>query len=80
MAISVAQLQTWRDEAIAAKQTLLIGGGIRRVQGPSGEVEFTAADLSKLDVWIAQLGSWIASGGMPATGGGATYYPIRFTF
>lgn len=80
MAVTVSQLQVWLDEALAAKQKLLTGGGVRRVQGPSGEVEFTEANLDRLDAWIAKLQGYIAAGGMPTSTGGSTNRPIRFSF
>jgi hypothetical protein len=78
--VSVAQLQAWLDEALAAKQKLMIGGGVKRVQGPAGEVEFTAADVDRLDAWIQKLQGYIANGGMPAAGGLSANRPIRFSF
>jgi hypothetical protein len=80
MAITVNQMQTWLDEAIAAKQKLMTGDKVRRVQGPSGQVEFAQADLDRLDAWINQLRGWIANGGMPDAVSAGTHRPIRFVF
>jgi hypothetical protein len=80
MAVSVPQLEAWLTEALAAKQKLMIGGGVRRVQGPSGEVEFTEANMDRLDAWITKLQGWIANGGMPAAAGISSNRPIRFSF
>jgi hypothetical protein len=80
MATTVNQLQAWLDEAMAAKQKLMTGEKVRRVQGPSGEVEFAQADLDRLDAWINQLRSWIANGGIPDATSATTHRPIRFYF
>lgn len=80
MAVTVSQLQLWLDEAVTAKQKLLTGGGVRRVQGPAGEVEFTEANLDRLDAWISKLQGWIANGGMPTSAATSNNRPIRFSY
>lgn len=77
MAIPLATLQTWLDEAITAKHSLMTGQQVVRVGGPAGNVEFTAADSSRLDGWISTLQSWISGGAVNASTGPR---PIRFVF
>jgi hypothetical protein len=80
VATSVVQLQTWLDAAMAAKQELMTGQKVSRVQGPSGEVEFAQANLDRLDAWINQLRTWIAMGGIPEATSATTHRPIRVVF
>lgn len=77
MAIPLSTLQTWYDEALTAKQKLLIGGGVVRVSSPDGSVEFSQSDMGRLDAWINQLAAWIAAGGVTS---GSAYRPIYITF
>lgn len=77
MAISLATLQTWLDEAMAAKHALVTGQQVVRVGGPAGQVEFTASDASRLDAWISTLQGWITGDGVSSSTGPR---PIRFVF
>lgn len=77
MAIPLSTIQTWLDEAITAKHALMTGQQVVRVGGPSGNVEFTTADASRLDGWISTLQSWITGGGVSSSTGPR---PIRFVF
>lgn len=77
MATPVATLQQWLDEALAAKHALSMGKSVVRVGSPDGTVEFTAADHSRLDGWIATLQTWIANGEVSARSGAR---PIYFGF
>lgn len=77
MATSITTIQQWLDEALAAKHQLSCGKSVVRVGGPDGQVEFTAADHSRLDAWIGTLQRWIANGGMSTSLGPR---PVRFLF
>lgn len=77
MATSLATIQTWLDEALAAKHALMTGQKVVRVGGPSGNVEFTAADSSRLDAWISTLQRWTADGAVSSSTGPR---PIFFGF
>ncbi len=78
MAVALATLQTWLDEALAAKQKLVTGASVVRVGSPDGSVEFAQGDSDKLDAWIARLMSWISAGGITTTN--STRRPVYFTF
>ena len=80
MAITLSQIQTWLDEAMAAKHSLMTGQAVAKVGGPDGQVEFRPQDADRLDGWISTLQGWIARGGMPSSGAGASYRPIGFGF
>lgn len=77
MATSLATIQGWLDEALAAKHALVTGQQVVKVTGPAGAVEFTAADHSRLDGWISTLQSWIAGGAVSTSSGPR---PIYFGF
>ncbi len=77
MATSLSTLQTWLDEALAAKQKILTQSAAVEVSSPDGLVKFSEADIDKLNAWIQQLQSWISSGGMTAT---PIQRPVRFLF
>lgn len=78
MAVSLSTLQTWLDEALAAKQKLMTGSSVVRVSSPDGSVEFTQGNSDKLDAWISQLRSWIDAGGI--TSGNSARRPVYLTF
>lgn len=78
MATSLATLNTWLDEAMAAKQKFLTGAKAVKVTGPAGSVEFSATKMADLDAWINTLRGWIAAGGVSTTTSGRR--PIGFGF
>jgi len=78
MAIALATLQSWYDDALSAKQKLMTGSLTVRVSSPDGSVEFTQSNSDKLDAWIIQLRNWIDAGGI--TSGSSTRRPVYFSF
>lgn len=78
MAVALSTIQTWLDDALAAKQKLMTGTAVVRVSSPDGSVEFTQADSDKLDAWISRLMTWIDAGGM--TTANSARRPVYFSF
>ncbi len=78
MAISLATLQEWLDQALTAEHQLAMGQGVVQVSGPAGTVQFTAAKLPDLQAHIRKLQSWINNGGVPTTA--SSHRPIFPTF
>lgn len=77
MAIPLATLQIWLDEALTARQNLMLGKKAVRVRSGEEEVTFTPADKDKLDGYIGQLQSAIAAGSVT---GSTVPSPIYFRF
>lgn len=62
-----AQMQIWLAEAEAARQRLAIGDQTESVQQGDMRVQYTRADVDKLDAYISTLKAQInASGGTTA--------------
>lgn len=77
MAIPLATLQTWLDEALTARHQLMLGKKAVRVRSGDDEVTFTQADKDKLDAYIGQLESAISAG---SASGSTIPRPTYFRF
>ena len=76
MAVDVAQLQVWLDEALIAQHSLVLGKQTVEVSGAAGLVRFNPSSAPLLAAYISNLRSQIAAGAVTSTG----VRPIKFDF
>jgi hypothetical protein len=73
---TIETLQTWLSQAETARQNLAIGSLVEELSSPDGtRVRYAAADIGKLDRYIASLRQQIVAAAQPAARG-----PITFQF
>lgn len=73
---TIDTLQTWLSQAETARHNLAVGSLVEELSSPDGtRVRYAAADIAKLDRYIASLRQQIAAMSQPATRG-----PVTFQF
>lgn len=68
MSTSLATLQTYRDEAVAARHALATGSNVAEFWRDGRRVAYSKSDLKALNEYIAQLDREIAEAGVVESG------------